>query len=1489
MSTFQTIATGDLKDVVLSNDGKIAYVSNGEGVVNAFDVATGEFVTRWKLGTTLGGMDLSQDGRYLVATERSFTTTGTGYDTKVVATVHVLDLVTGQVRDYTTTAARNGDGPFYDAVFTSEGKVLLSQSYQGSGWEPITVLDPSTGLFAAGTQAYSQDGVFSASKTGSKIIFAPQNISDMPIFIYEAGKGITIGHEGYADGVQGYNAGYQAISPSGDLIVQGGNVYDGNLKFKGTLASLQKEAIFVGGMAFSPDGASLYVFDTMTAKVMQLSTTDWSIQKAFDSGLTSNGSYYSFFNGGAYGDRVTVSADGKHLVLLGDKAMTVIDLTTVTTPDGSDKADTLTGDAAFNTIRGYGGNDVIDGGAGNDTLYGGQGDDRLVGGAGNDSLDGGAGFDIADYSAASGSVTVDLGAYTQETGVGLDTLTSIEGLVGGAFADTLTGDLNANRLEGGGGNDVLEGKVGSDVLSGGVGDDLLNGGAGDDVVDGGDGVDIASYEDASAGVRIDLNKTGVMQNTHGDGFDTLTNIEGVKGSAFNDVFVGSATNETFQGGRGDDVIDGGAGVDTAIYGAASTNYSWTSNVDGTWTVRDLRATNGEGVDTLLNIEQLKFTDRTVSLSPSDATVTVDDMLRSKAVDTIATGQIADAVLSPNGRTAYVSNSEGYLTALNVETGDILGRWKVGTQLGGMDVSTDGRYVVIAERATESVVYTAYGSTATIKIHVLDTLTGAVKDYAQTGSFTNGFYDVAFTSDNKVLFGQDGYGSSSVAQTLDLATGVFSRTGQSFSVYGTISPTADHSKLLLSIGGISDAPLFIYTAAGQTGYHGMYADGVYGYGVPVAAIADNGNFVAQFSGSLYVYDGSLKFIQNVSATHPDLGSGVFGMDFSADGQRLYVVDATTDRIFQFSTTTWNIEQVYALGVDVGLSSSGYYEAGYGDRVIVSADGARMLISSDVSVVSVDLTKLKAEGGTDNADTLVGTSGADRLQGYGGDDTLSGGDGDDILIGGAGSDLLKGGEGGDKLDGGAGSDWADYRDATSAVTVNLSFVSAQNTKGAGVDTLISIENLWGSAYADTLTGDNNANYIDGGSGNDVISGGAGADTLMGADGDDILMGGEGDDTLFGNAGFDTASYETASSGVTVDLAKADVLQNTRGAGVDLLDGIEGLKGSAYADVLTGDAGVNTLDGGAGDDTLSGGGGDDILTGGAGNDTIDGGAGSDTVRYAGAKADYGVITNADGSITVTDLRNGSPDGVDRLVNVETISFSSVPSVNEVASRMLNILRLPTSATLGSDLTKDLINKWTIGALTADQVTQAIVNAADSTTSVASMSYQFFTGKVPSQLGVDFLISPTGPNTTNLNSAYYAKFDTVNRYINFAVNLGKDGDGKASFAAAYGDLSLLDATKKAYAAIFGATPTDAKAHQLIDTRVDYLAYYGGDGPSGIGTKAAMVGFLLAAAATENLGVMAKSNDAWLADLADGSAPFAVNILDPANGYYKADFIFGG
>jgi len=327
-------------------------------------------------------------------------------------------------------------------------------------------------------------------------------------------------------------------------------------------------------------------------------------------------------------------------------------------------------------------------------------------------------------------------------------------------------------------------------------------------------------------------------------------------------------------------------------------------------------------------------------------------------------------------------------------------------------------------------------------------------------------------------------------------------------------------------------------------------------------------------------------------------------------------------------------------------------------------------------------------------------------------------------------------------------------------------------------------------------------------------------------------------------------------------------------------------------------------AGDTSVYGGKGAELVFTSGKNAYFNTGAGADIVVIATAGAPASAFftsNNTDGTITTWVNNGAGADGKSQFWGFQNVEFAefanSLYSFEQkaylTAFPALKIAYGSLLRTAGVEMTHltiaDLSLRVGKGQITSAQAMGQILATADSTTSVASMSYQFFTGKVPSQGGVDFLISPTGSNATNLNSAYYAQFDTVNRYINFAVNLGKNGEAKDSFAAKYAALSLIDATKEAYKAIFGASPTDAKVHALIDGRVDYLAYYGGDGPNGVGTKAAMVGFLLAAAATEDVGVMAKSNDAWLTDLSDGSAPFAINILDPANGYYKADFVFGG
>jgi Ca2+-binding RTX toxin-like protein len=62
------------------------------------------------------------------------------------------------------------------------------------------------------------------------------------------------------------------------------------------------------------------------------------------------------------------------------------------------------------------------------------------------------------------------------------------------------------------------------------------------------------------------------------------------------------------------------------------------------------------------------------------------------------------------------------------------------------------------------------------------------------------------------------------------------------------------------------------------------------------------------------------------------------------------------------------------------------------------------------------------------------------------------------------------------------------------VSLALTTAQNTIGAGTDTLSFIENLTGSSFNDTLTGNAAKNTLNGGLGNDRLTGGAGADVFV-----------------------------------------------------------------------------------------------------------------------------------------------------------------------------------------------------------------------------------------------------------------------------------------------------------------------------------------------------------------------------------------------------------
>lgn len=172
--------------------------------------------------------------------------------------------------------------------------------------------------------------------------------------------------------------------------------------------------------------------------------------------------------------------------------------------------------------------------------------------------------------------------------------------------------------------------------------------------------------------------------------------------------------------------------------------------------------------------------------------------------------------------------------------------------------------------------------------------------------------------------------------------------------------------------------------------------------------------------------------------------------------------------------------------------------------------------------------------------------------------------------------------------------------------------------------------------------------------------------------------------------------------------------------------------------------------------------------------------------------------------------------------------------------------------------------GVVRYDQVVGRLVDLADATTSVATLTYQFFTGATPSAAGLNYLLSPANPNS--LNGGYYDEMSLENRYINFAVNLGTIGAGRADFAADFGHLSLKDATLAAYGYIFGVAADGAWVESLLSapvlmqgrpqTRADYFAAFG---PDELAAKAAMVGWLLAEAAKSDTGLLAEANEAYL------------------------------
>ncbi|TYL84331.1 VCBS domain-containing protein [Bradyrhizobium cytisi] len=275
----------------------------------------------------------------------------------------------------------------------------------------------------------------------------------------------------------------------------------------------------------------------------------------------------------------------------------------------------------------------------------------------------------------------------------------------------------------------------------------------------------------------------------------------------------------------------------------------------------------------------------------------------------------------------------------------------------------------------------------------------------------------------------------------------------------------------------------------------------------------------------------------------------------------------------------------------------------EQVTVHATDAGGLAFDKTIAITVNAGALVT--GTAGPDTLVGTTGDDTIQGFGGNDRLQGLAGNDIL------------------DGGQGFDRAVYTDAASGITANLA--AGTVTGGSGSDTLVHVEGVVGSDFADTFdatgfTGDAGVagtqigfNEFEGRGGNDSITGAVNSQGAL----------------------LTRISYVSATGSVTVDL-QAHTATGDSSVGTDTLvgSGFGGVIGSAGADTLLGSNNAN--------------GTVEIFDGRGGNDLINGRGGFDRADYSQDPTTTSGITVNMAAGTVT---GDSTVGTDTLRSVESV----------------------------------------------------------------------------------------------------------------------------------------------------------------------------------------------------------------------------------------------
>jgi hypothetical protein len=792
---------------------------------------------------------------------------------------------------------------------------------------------------------------------------------------------------------------------------------------------------------------------------------------------------------------------------------------------GSSYADLIVAAADSSAISG--------GAAGNDTIDASQTTAVISGSA--------TGNNVLTFANDVNAVNVNLQLQFYDGGYGAGSANNIQNIIGSSHDDVLIGALNTRSISGDGGNDVFDGGGGGSVS------------APEQIIGGATGTNTLTFAAAGQGVNVNL-QAGTAT---GYGVQSITNVQQIIGSAYNDTILGASTTLSLSGGQGGiDLFDGGGGNET-ITGSSSGNN----------TVTYVNATNGVAVDLGSGV---------ATGYGNEMLIAIQRIIGSNFADTL-TGTATTVSLSGGAGGADTFNPGGGGTVAVQET-------IAGSSSGNNTVT----YATAATGVTVNLatgLATGYGNQTLSNIQKVvgssfaDTLTGTASTVSLSGgaggndTFDGGGGNVTITGsstgNNTVTFANDTAGAVTVNLKTGTVTGAYGNetlsniqniVGSSFA--DTLTAGATTRSLSGGAGGndtFDGGGVNVTIAGSTTGSNTLtFAnDTASGVTVNLATGVVTGGYGSE----------SVSLIQNVvgstfadtltgTATTVSLSGGTGGADtFNPGGggtvaaQETIAGSSSGNNTVTYATATTGV----TVNLDTGLAT------GYGNQT---------------------LSNIQNVVGSSFADTLTGTASTVSLSGgAGGNDTFDGGGGNVTITGSS-----------------TGNNTVTFaNDTAGAVTVNLK--TGTVTGAYGNETLSNIQNIVGSSFADTLTAGATTRSLSGGAGgNDTFDGGGVNVTIAGST--------TGSNTL-------TFANDTAS-GVTVNLGTGAV---TGGYGSESVSLIQKVIGSSFADTLTGTATTVSLSGGTGGaDTFNPGGGGTVTA----QETIAGStSGNNTVTYATATA--------------------------------------------------------------------------------------------------------------------------------------------------------------------------------------------------------------------------------------------------------------------------------